>query len=407
MRVLAVVVAIFSVLHPEQCRAQAITRIGILADFSSVTLDSLSTAASMALKEVPDRDQRFKVEVISADHQMKPDVAVGIARRWIDTEKVSAIIVSGGSAVSLAVAGLTGERKVLSIMLDVALPPKERKAPTFNWASNDRLIGLTLANYLVDDGHKNFSIVAPDTAFGNAIAKATSKVVTGLGGNIIEVSNYSWQGSWSGLKASARDATIVMFGSFLNGIVDQIDDKQMPFRLAFGSPLLLADIDKIGRTRVENAIFATSFYWDVNEATRDWTKRFLNARRERSTSPPDVTEAGIYSAVRHYLRALLEARESDADKVAEKMKQLPVDDFFAPNGRVRANGQLVHPVYIVQIKPEGDIRYAGDFLKVLEVIPGIAAQEAACGTPCPKKGACPQSSDQPDCPCPKGNACPQ
>ncbi|MBH5373453.1 ABC transporter substrate-binding protein [Bradyrhizobium glycinis] len=407
MRVLAFVGAFFVAYSIEQSLAQTITRIGILADLSSVTSDGVRTAASMALKDVPDRDGRLKVETVWADHQMKPDVAANIARQWIDNEKVGAIIVSGGSAVSSAVAGVTGERKVLSIMSDVALPPSERKAPTFNWTSNDRLIGLTLANYLVDDRHKNFSIVAPDTAFGTALAKATSNVVTNLGGNIIEVSSYSWQGSWSGLKASASDATVVMFGNSLNGIVNQIDEKQGRLRLAFGSPLLLTDIDKIGRPRVENAIFATSFYWDANDATRDWAKRFLNARRERSANPPDLIEAGMYSAVRHYLRALLEARESDADKVAEKMKQLPVDDFFAPNGRVRANGQLVHPVYIVQIKPKGDIRYAGDFLKVLEVIPGIAAQEAACGTPCPKKGACPQSSDQPDCPCPKGNACPQ
>nr|WP_249812490.1 ABC transporter substrate-binding protein [Bradyrhizobium sp. 146] len=378
-----------------------------MADFSSVTSDGVSTAASMALQDVPDRDRQLKVETVSADHQRKPDIAANIARQWIDSEKVSAIVVSGGIAVSLAVVGVTGEKKVLSIMSDVALPPRDRKAPTFNWTSNDQLIGLTLANYLVDNGHKNFSIVAPSTASGTALAKATSNVVTGLGGNIIEVSNYNFQGSWSGLRAGAPDATVVVFGYFLNGILDQIDDQKGRLRLAIGSPFFLTDIDKIGRSRLEGAIFATSFYWDANDATRDWAKRFVNARRERSTTPPDMIEAGIYSAVRHYLKALLEARESDADRVAEKMKQLPVDDFFAPNGRVRANGQLVHPVYIVQIKPKNDIRYAGDSLKVLEVIPGIAAQEAACGTPCPKKGACPQSSDQPDCPCPKGNACPQ
>ncbi|MET4232631.1 branched-chain amino acid transport system substrate-binding protein [Bradyrhizobium sp. LA6.10] len=407
MRVLAFVVPILFALSAEQCRAQEITRIGILADFSSVTSDGVGTAASMALQDAPDRDRRFKVETIWADHQRKPDIATSIARRWIDTEKVSAIVVSGDSGVSLAVAGVTGEKNVLSIMSDVALLPRERKAPTFNWTSNDRLIGLSLANYLVENGHKNFSIVAPNTASGTALAKATSNVVTGLGGNIIEVSNYSWQGSWSGLRASAPDTTVVMFGYFLNGILDQIDDQKGRLRLAIGSPFFLTDIDKIGRSRLECAIFATSFYWDANDATRDWAKRFVNARRDRSTVLPDMIEAGIYSAVRHYLRALLEARDSNVDRVAEKMKQLPVDDFFAPNGRVRANGQLVHPVYIVQVKSKNDIRYAGDILKVLEVIPGIAAQEAACGTPCPKKGACPQSSDQPDCPCPKGNACPQ
>jgi len=408
MRILAFVATIFLACAPEQSRAQVTTRIGILADLTNVASDGISTAASMAAKEITDKDQRVKVDIVSADHQKKPDIATTILRQWIDNEKISLVIVSGGSAVSSVVAKLAGERGVLSIVSDVAIPSsREQKAPTFNWTSNEQLVGLNLASYLVDNGHKNLSIVTPNTASGIALAKATTNVVVGLGGKIVESSNYNSQGSWSGIKTSSPDTTVVIFGYPLKVILDQIDDQRGRIRLAIGSPLLLTDILQIGRPRLENAIFATSFYWDANDATRDWSKRFLSARRDRSTSPPDMIEAGVYSAVRHYLRAMVEIRDGGADKVAEKMRQLPIDDFFAPNGRVRANGQLVHPMYIVQIKPSQDIRYHGDYLKVLEVIPGIAAQEAACGTPCPKKGACPQNSDEPNCPCPKSNACPQ
>jgi branched-chain amino acid transport system substrate-binding protein len=408
MRPLIFFAAIFLAHLPVQSRAQYITRIGVLADLTNYTKDGIGAAASMAAKEIMDRDQRIKVETFLADHQRKPDVAANIVRQWIDQDRIDVVFVSGSRAVSSIVANIAGEKGTLSILSDIALPPsRDQRAPTFNWTSNDQLIGLNLVSYLIGNGLKDFSIIAPSTASGSALAKATSTSIARLGGKIAEVSEYNFQSSWSGLKASSLDTTIIMFGNFLSPILDRIDDRRGHLRLAIASPLLLTEIDEIGRSRLENTVFATPFYWDANEATRDWSKRLLSARRDRSTAPPDMIEAGVYSAVRHYLRARMEAGNGDAYKVAEKFRQLPVDDFFAPNGKVRANGQLVHPIYIVQVRPSREVRYVGDYLKVLEVIPGIVAQEAACGTPCPKTGACPQNSDQPNCPCPKSNACPQ
>lgn len=392
-------------------------RIGILTALSVPFADryggELAVAAQMAIDEFSRREKDLKVVLLTADHQNKPDVAATIVRKWLEVDNVDAILNISDLPVANAVYSLTIGRVIL--ILSGISPSQLRRSGqpdlAFNWDYNAQLTGLSTAAFLVRNGATNISLVSQTTE--KALEGGISQVVSALGGKILERTAIEPGKAdlWSGLKAGANNLGILITA---RNPVDLAVVLQQTKTLGItsssigaASPLFITDIDRIGLQRAAGLIYTTSFYWDLNSETRAWAQQFMSLRKEHRDIPPTMVHAGIYSAIKHYLKSVAAARSDAPLTVAEKLRSLPVQDPFSPNGKVRANGQVTHPAYVMQVKTGAESSRAWDYARVLDQIRPEAAEETACGTPCPKSGACPQNSDQPNCPCPKSGACPQ
>jgi branched-chain amino acid transport system substrate-binding protein len=374
-------------------------RIAVLNDQSGVYADfggpGAVVAARMAVEDQQGRVLGRPIEVLVGDHQSKPDIGVAIARQWFDSENVGMVIGFDNSSVALAVEQLATQKNRIAIAGAVATTDFTGKACTANeaaWVYDSYALTTSVVNALVRQGQDTWFFVTVDYAFGNSMQADATNAVLASGGKVLgsvrhplnnaDFSSYLLQAQASGAKVIAlADAG----GDMINATKQAKEfgltghAQSVVALLAF-----ITDIHSVGLEVAQGLKFVTPFYWDRDDESRAWSKRFY----ERHGAMPTMGQAGVYSAVRHYLRAISAAGSVEASAVMAKMRELPVDDFFARNGHVRADGRLVHDMYFVQVKTPAESKGPWDYYKILETIPGENAFRPL------EQGGCPLARQQ-------------
>src|SRR5215510_10537382 len=338
-----------------------LVKIGVLTDMngpaSTPTGQGSVTAAQMAIDDFGGSVLGKPISVIVGDHQLKPDVGSGIARRWYDVEQVDLIVDVPVSAVGLAVQNVANEKKKLFITHSTGTADFHGKfcSPyAIQWVFDTHALAVGTAQAVVKRGGDSWFFITDDYAFGHSLERDASAVITANGGKVLgsvahpfataDLSSFILQAQASkakiiGLAAGPPNNTNEIktageFGIFKGG-------QQMA-----GLLVLITDIHGLGLKAAQGLLLTTSFYWDMDDKTREWSKRYF-AKMNRM---PTMWQAGVYSSVMQYLGAVKEAGTDDPLKVAAKMREKPIEDFFARNGKLREDNLMVHDLWLMQVK---------------------------------------------------------
>ena len=382
-RLTAVIAALVAM--PAYAESNGVLRIGVLNDMSSVYADFQGPgsviAAQMAIEDFAKQSKR-KVEVVSADHQNKPDVGAGIARRWLDVEGVDMIVDLPNSAVALAVGEIVREKNKVAIGsgAGTALLTGARCSPNFvHWTYDTWANGHALARGVLEAGGKTWFFVTADYAFGQDLEKQASDEVRESGGKIIgNVRHPLGASDFSSylLQAQASSAEVVALanagGDTTNSVKQaaefKIGAKQKIVSLIFD----LQSVPALGLNTAQGLVGINAFYWDMNDQTRAWSKRFQE--RHPKKMMPNHMHAGVYAAVLHYLKAVDKVGSpSDGAAVVAAMKAMPTDDPLFGKGTIRADGRKIHPMYLLQVKTPTESKSEWDVFKVIGTIPADKA----------------------------------
>lgn len=384
-------VATSALLLAAPASAQGV-KIGILNDQSGVYADYGGKysveAAKMAIEDFGGEVLGQKIEMITADHQNKPDLATSIARRWYDADNVDMITELTTSSVALAVQDLSKEKKKIDIVVGAATSSITGSACSpygFHWAFDTHALAVGTGGALTKAGGDSWFFLTADYAFGYALEKDTSEIVTHSGGKVLgsvrvplnssDFSSFLLQAQSSkakivGLANAGQDTTNSIKQAAEFGIV------QGGQKLA-GLLMTLAEVNGLGLPAAQGLVLTEGFYWDQNDATRAFSERFF----KRTGRMPSMIHAGTYSATLSYLKAVKAAGTKDTEAVAKKLKELPVDDAFA-KGKVLENGRMVHDMYLFEVKKPSESKKPWDYYKQLAVVPGdqafFTAKESGC-----------------------------
>jgi branched-chain amino acid transport system substrate-binding protein len=376
-------------LSPAQARAQAPgqsgVKIGILNDQSGVYADFGGKwsveAAHMAVEDFGGKLFGKPIEIVSADHQNKPDVAIGIARRWYDVENVDAIMELTTSSVALAVQQLSKDKKKITIVDGAASTDLTGKQCTpfgFHWAYDTHALAVGTGGALVKNGGDSWFFITADYAFGYALENDTSNYVKENGGKVVgavrhplnssDFSSFILQAQSSGAKVvglanAGLDTANAIKQAAEFGVTQ--GGKQRIAALLF----TLAEVHGLGLQAAQGLVLTEGYYWDLDEKAREFADRFM----KRTGRMPNMVHAGTYSSVTQYLKAVQAAGTTDGDAVTKKMHEMPVDDFFARGGHVLPNGRMVHDMYLFQVKTPAESKGPWDYYKKLATIPGEQA----------------------------------
>jgi branched-chain amino acid transport system substrate-binding protein len=370
-----------------------VVKIGILNDQSGVYADFGGKwsveAARMAVEDFGGKVLNAPIEIINADHQNKPDVASGIARQWYDTDRVDAIMELTTSSVALAVQGISKDKKKINIVTGAAttdLTGKQCSPYGFHWAYDTRALAVGTGGALVEQGGSTWFFITADYAFGHSLEAETARYVTSKGGKVLGAVRHPLSTTdYSSfiLQAQASGAKIV---GFANAGLDTANSIKgaAEFGLVQGGQRLaallftLAEVHGMGLKAAQGLVLTEGYYWDLDDQSRGFAKRFM----ERTGRMPNMIHSGTYSAVTQYLKAVQAAGTDATEPVAKKLHEMPVDDFFARNGKVLANGRMIHDMYLFQVKAPEESKAPWDYYKHLSTIKGDQAfatlQESGC-----------------------------
>src|ERR1700754_3764576 len=384
-------VATSALLLAAPASAQGV-KIGILNDQSGVYADYGGKysveAAKMAIEDFGGEVLGQKVEMVTGDHQNKPDLAASIARRWYDTENVDMITELTTSSVALAVQELSKDKKKIDIVVGAATSRISGDACTpysFHWAFDTHALAVGTGGALVKAGGDSWFFLTADYAFGYALEKDTTEIVTANGGKVVgsvriplnssDFSSFLLQAQSSkakivGLANAGLDTTNSIKQAAEFGIV------KAGQKLA-GLLMTLAEVHGLGLDAAQGLVLTEGFYWDQSDKTREFSQAFF----KRTGRMPNMIQAGTYSATLQYLKAVKAAGTKDTEAVAKQLKELPVDDAFA-KGKVVANGSMVHEMYLFEVKKPSESKKPWDYYKQLAVVPGdqafFTAKESGC-----------------------------
>lgn len=387
----------FAALSSGAAQAQMsdnVIKIGMLSDRSGIYADingeGSAIAARMAAEEFGNAINGTKIEIIVGDHQNKADVAANLARQWIDTEKVDVVADVPNSAAALAVQVITRDKKRLFLMSgpgSTDLTGKECSPYGFQWTWDNHAVASATARALVEQGRKSWFFITADYAFGHSLEAEAAATVKQLGGTIkggvrhpLGASDFS---SYL-LQAQASGAQVVAFanagGDTINA-VKQAAEFGIPQggQTLAGLLLNINDVHALGLEIAQGLMMANSFYWDMTDETRAWSKKF----EERTGRKPSMNQAGVYSSVRHYLKAVQEAGTDDAGTVAARMRGAPINDMMMKNATIAANGRIFNDMYLAQVKTAAESKHPWDYLRIVKT---VAAEQAYIA---PKDSGCP------------------
>lgn len=369
-----------------------VVKIGVLTDQSGVYADATGPgsveAVRMAIADFGGKVAGKPIVMVDADHQNKADIGATIARRWYDAENVDVIVDFSNSAVAFAVLELAKQKNKAVLITSAGSSDLTGKACSPNsvqWVYNTYALANSTARALVKEGAKSWYFVTVDYAFGHALRNDAARTVEKLGGTVVgDVRHPLNSSDFSSfiLQAQGSKADVIAFANTGNDLANSIRQAQ-EFGLAKKQKLAAflmqtSDINAAGLQAAQGLLLTTAFYWDLDDKTREFSKRFFDKMKRR----PTMVQAGLYSAVTNYLKAIEKAKTDDGLKVIAQMKDMPIDDFFARNATLRADGQLVHDMYLVQVKAPSEAKDAWDFEKLVQVIPGkdafISPEESAC-----------------------------
>ncbi|MCC8980978.1 ABC transporter substrate-binding protein [Bradyrhizobium acaciae] len=384
-------VAACSLMLAAPAMAQGV-KIGILNDQSGVYADYGGKysveAARMAIEDFGGEVLGQKIEMITADHQNKPDLATAIARRWYDTEGVDMITELTTSSVALAVQELSNEKKKIDIVVGAATSRITGDACTpygFHWAFDTRALAVGTGSALVKAGGDSWFFLTADYAFGYALEKDTSEIVKESGGQVLGSVRVPLNSSdFSSFLLQAQSSKAKVIG-LANAGLDTVNSIKQAAEFGIvkggqklaGLLMVLSDVHGLGLETAQGLVLTEGFYWDRDDKTRAFSERFF----KRTGRMPNMIQAGTYSATLSYLKAVKAAGTKDSDAVTKKLKELPVDDAFA-QGKVLANGRMVHDMYLFEVKKPSESKKPWDYYKQIAVVPGdkafFTAKESGC-----------------------------
>ncbi|MGY2052082.1 ABC transporter substrate-binding protein [Methylobacterium sp. JK268] len=391
---LALAVAAPGAFAQQKGASDGVVKIGILNDQSGVYADfggrGSVEAAKMAVEDFGGKVLGVPVEIVDADHQNKPDVASNIARQWYDTDKVDAIMELTTSSVALAVQGLSREKKKITIVDGAATTDLTGKQCTpygFHWAYDTHALAVGTGGSLVEAGGDTWFFLTADYAFGTALQADTTKYVEAKGGKVLGAVRHPLSAQdFSSFLIQAQASGAKIVGLANAGLDTSNSIKQAAeFGIVSGGQRLaallftLAEVHGLGLKVAQGIVLTEGYYWDLDDQARGFAKRYM-ARFGRM---PSMIQAGTYSSVLHYLKAVKAAGTDETEAVARTMRELPVDDFFGRGGKVQANGRMVHDMYLFQVKTPAESKGPWDYYKHLATIPGDKAFLSAKDSGCP------------------------
>jgi len=370
-----------------------VVRIGVLNDESGLFADlgglGSVTAARMAAEDAGGKVLGKPIDIVFADHQNKPDIAVNLARQWFEVGKVDMAIGFDNSAVALAVEQLAADHNRIAIAGAVGTTAFTGKSCTpteASWIYDSYALTTSLAKSVVAEGRDTWFFITVDYAFGYSLEADATAAVQAAGGKVLgsvrhplntaDFSSYL-------LQAQASGAKVVAFANSAGDMVNatkQANEFGLTRNQTMVSLLVfISDVHSMELKAAQGLKFVTGFYWDRDDESRAWSKRFF----DRQGKMPTQAQASVYSAVRHYIASIAAAGTDETKAVMAKMRELPVNDFFARNGHLRQDGRLVHDMYFAQVKTPAESTKPWDYYKILGTIPGDQAFRPMSEGGCP------------------------
>ena len=370
-------------------------KIGVLTDNSGLYSDlggaGSTLAAQMAIEDSGLAAKGWKIDLISADHQNKPDIATTIARQWIDVEKVDILMDVLNSGVALAVNNVVKEKNSIMINTGAAtsdLTNAQCSPNTIHWVYDTYMLANSTGQALVKAGGDTWYFLTADYAFGAALERDTTAVILKSGGKVLGTVKHPLNSSdFSSflLQAQASKAKIIGLANAGGDTTNSIK-QAAEFGIVKGGQNLagllvfLTDIHALGLPTAQGLIVTNTFYWDSNDQTRAFAKRFSALDKGIY---PTMVHAGVYSSVLHYLKAVEALKSDDGTKVVAKMKEMPTDDPLFGKGTIRVDGRKIHPAYLVEVKKPSESKGPWDYYKVRATIPADQAFRPLKDGECP------------------------
>ncbi|OAF09866.1 ABC transporter permease [Bradyrhizobium centrolobii] len=363
-------------------------KIGALSDQSGLYADlggpGSTLAAQMAVEDSGLTAKGWKIDIISGDHQNKPDIGTAIARQWFDVDKVDIIVDVPNSGVALAVNNVVKEKNGVYINSGAAtsdLTNAQCTPNTVHWTYDTYMLAHTTGQALVKAGGDTWFFLTADYAFGAALERDTTAVITANGGKVVGgVKHPLNTPDFSSflLQAQASKAKIIGLANAGGDTTNSIK-QAAEFGIVKGGQklaallLFLTDVKAIGLETAQGLNFSETFYWDMNDQTRAFSKRF--SERMKNGAMPTMVQAGVYSGLRHYFKALeaLGGNPHDGVKVVEKMKSIPTEDDLFGKGEIQPNGRTIHNAYLFEVKKPSESKGPWDFYKLVGTVPGDQA----------------------------------
>jgi branched-chain amino acid transport system substrate-binding protein len=368
-------------------------KIGVLTDMAGVFSDLAGagavTAAQMAIDDFVEKEKPpFKVELVSADHQNKPDIATGIARQWYDTGGVDLITDVINSGVALAVSSVAESKNRMLIVTgsgSTRLTNEQCSPNTISYTWDTYSFANGQSRIVKSMGLDTWYFVAVDYALGKSLVSEASEAVTRSGGKVVgtvyhpisttDLSSFL-------LQAQGSKAKVIGFANagadLLNSIKAAKDFNITPGQTIVPLVGTITEVNALGAAATQGMFMVEPFYWDLDDLSRTWSKRFF----EKFGKMPNFVQAGAYSAVTNYLKAVQAVKTDDAAAVMKHLKSTPINDMFARNGKVRADGRMVHDMYLVQVKAPGDVKAKWDYYNLKETIPADEAFQPLSTSKC-------------------------
>ena len=396
---LKTVLAMMSTVAGMQAHAQisdGIVKIGVLNDMSGLYADIGGPGSVIAAKMAVDdylksSKSSLKVQIVSADHQNKPDIGSNIARQWFDADKVDMIIDVPTSSVALAISQVSREKGKIHINTGAATADLTGKAcspNTIHWLYDTWMLANGTGKAVVQHGGTSWFFLTADYAFGQALERDTEAVILKNGGKVLgkvrhplatqDFSSFLLQAQASkakviGLANAGGDTTNSIKQAYEFGIVKG-------GQTLAGLLVFLTDIHALGLEKAQGLYLTETFYWDLNDQTRAWSKRFAALNNGKY---PSMDQAGVYAGILHYLKAVDAGKTDDGTKVTQKMKDLPTDDVLFGKGSIRKDGRKLHPAYLFEVKKPAESKGPYDYYKLLATIPADQAFRPLSEGDCP------------------------
>ncbi|WP_246775805.1 ABC transporter substrate-binding protein [Methylobacterium aquaticum] len=383
--------------HSQKTSARisdGVVRLGFLLDMSGLYADvtgpGSAAAARMAVEDFGGTVLGVPIEVVVADHQNKPDIAAATARAWFDTDRVDAILDVAASATALAAADIAKAKNKVIVFNgpgSVRLTNEACSPVSVHWAYDTYALANATALATVKAGGDSWFFLTADYAFGQDLERDASAVVKANGGKVLgsvraplnnaDFSSFLLQAQGSGAKVVG----LANAGADTTNAIKQAAEfglSQGGQKLA-GLLVYISDVHSLGLKATQGMLLTEGFYWDLDDETRAWSKRYF----ERVGKMPNMSQAGVYSTVTHYLKAVKAAGTDETSAVMTAMREMPVDDFYARGGRIREDGRMIHDMYLFEVKKPEESKEPWDLYRRVATIPGDQAFQPLAASRCP------------------------
>ncbi len=374
--------------------SDGVVKIGVLTDMTGYYSDLAGPgsvlAARMAIDDFGGKVLGKPIQLVSADHQLKADVASNTARKWFDQEHVDVIADLVSSSTAGAVMPVAAEKKRITLLSGpgtTAFTGDKCTAYNVHYTYDNWALANGTGREVVQQGGDTWFFLTADYIFGKSLEEDTATVVKAAGGKVLGAARFPSPGTTDFssylLQAQSSGAKIIGLanagGDTVNCIKQAAEFGLTPKQTLAGLLVFITDIHALGLNAARGMYLTTAFYWDMNDETRKWSKRFFDKQKKM----PTMVQAGVYSSITHYLAAVKAAGTDDADAVMAKMKEMPVNDFFAKNARIGPDGLLRHDMYLVKVKAPNESKKPWDYYQIVKTIPAASAFPTVEQQKCP------------------------